>query len=175
MPAGKPQPISGVSAGYEALIETLYPSISASVPGRLIGMLCDCLPISIAGIKLSHVLFAPLMLPFGLIGYLQLKVTGKKYVLTNRNIQIWKAIGARRLASVSLGDIDEIAIQVEPGQSFYHAGNLVLLKANGDPLLTLPGVPRPERLRHLILESRDARRQSDASFATIEARQPQPA
>ncbi len=174
MSAGTPQPISGVSAGREATIETLYPSIAAAMPGRLIGSLCDLIPISLGGIKLSHLLFGPLVIPFALLGYVHLKLFGNKYVLTNRSVQVWRAFGTRRISTTSLADIDDVAIQIQPGQEFYHAGDLVLLKANGEPLATLSGVPRPARFCHAILEARDARQQSDASLSVIQARQPQP-
>ncbi|MGD9855825.1 MAG: hypothetical protein AB7U20_12845 [Planctomycetaceae bacterium] len=171
----KPQAISGVSAGHEALIETVYPSIAASGIGRLIGSLCDSIPVRIAGIKLSYILFGPLMAPFALFGYTLFKLADRRYVLTNRSLRVLSSLGDSLKAEVTLREIDNIAINVREGQTFYHAGDLVMRKSNGDQLLTLPGVPRPGRFRQVILEARDARQLSDASLATINARQPQPA
>ena len=171
MPAVKPQAIAGVSAGHESLIETVYPSIAASGIGKAIGQICDSIPIRIAGVKLSYLLFGLLMAPFAVVGYALFKVANRRYVLTNRAVKVFSSLGDNLQAEVSLGEIDEIAISVRSGQAFYHAGDVVLLKANGDELLTLPGVPRPERFRQSILEARDARLLSDSSLATIDARQ----
>lgn len=175
MPAARPQAITGVSAGHESLIETVYPSIAASAIGRLIGSVCDSIPLKIAGIKLSCLVFGPLMAPFALFGYSLFKIAGRRYVVTNRSVRVLASLGDAVQAEVPLRDIDSIAVNVRSGQSFYHAGDLVLLKANGDELLTLPGVPRPGRFRQVILEARDARLLNDASLAAISARQPQSA
>ena len=64
MRAAKPQAISGVSAGYESIIETLYPSIAASGIGRAIGRAMDSIPLRIWGVPLSYLLFGPLLAPF---------------------------------------------------------------------------------------------------------------
>lgn len=175
MPAARPQAIFGVSAGYESTIETVYPSIAASAIGRLIGTICDSIPVRIAGIKLSYLLFGPLVAPFAMFGYLIFKGFNRRYVVTNRSVKVLSAIGDQLQGEVGLGEIGDIIIRVRGGQEFYHAGDLVLLKPNGDELLTLPGVSRPERLRQVILDARDARLLSDASLATINARQLQSA
>ncbi|MBX3440576.1 MAG: hypothetical protein KF861_24005 [Planctomycetaceae bacterium] len=172
MPAVKPQAVSGVSAGRETMIETVYPSIAASGIGKAIGMVCDSIPLRIAGVKLSYLLFGPLMVPFALIGYTIFKLADNRYVVTNRSVRVLSSLGDKMKTQVSLSDIDQILVNVQPGQAFYHAGDLILLKANGDELLKLPGVPRPARLRQVILDARQARLLSDASLATINKRQP---
>src|SRR5690606_5275770 len=98
------------------------------------------------------------------------KVTGQRYVVTNRLVKVQNAIGHKLNQQVALSDVNDIAIDVQPGQAFYHAGNLLLLNAKGDVLLTLPGVTRPERLRRVILATREARVRSDASLRSIQAR-----
>jgi len=168
--AVRPQAISGVSAGQETMIESVFPSIAASGLGQLIGRICDSIPLKINGIKLSYLLFAPLLAPLGAIGYLKFKVFDPQYVLTNRSLQVQSAQGDRLISQVSLSDIDNIAIDVLPGQEFFKAGNLELLNGRGDVILTLPGVPRPERFRQVVLEARDARSQNDAALKTIMAR-----
>jgi hypothetical protein len=173
MPAVKPQAISGVSAGQETLIETVYPSIAASPVGRAIGNVCSSIPIRVGGIKLSHLLFGPLMSPLALFGYMLFKVANRKYVVTNRSVRVLSAMGEGLKGQAGLAEIDDVRINVQKGQDFYHAGDVVLLKGNGDELLTLAGVPRPARFRQVILDARDARRLSDSSLATINARQPQ--
>jgi hypothetical protein len=169
--ATRSQPIAGVSAGAEQTIEIVYPSIAAVGPGRLIGRICDLIPAKVNGIKLSYLLLAPLMAPFGALGYLSLKVTGDIYELTNRSLQIRRALTGRPVRKVSLSEIDNVAVAVLPGQEFYKAGDLVVLNAKGDAILTLAGVPRPERFREGILEAREARLRSDEALRAIQARQ----
>src|SRR5262245_34945197 len=171
MPAATaPHPISGVSAGREAVIEDLFPSIAASGLGRFLGQLMDSIPLSINGIRLSQVLFAPVVAPLALIGYLKFKVTDPVYIVTNRSVQMRKALSRNLIQTVPLSDIDNIAIRVLPGQQFYQAGDLQLLNARGDVLMTLAGIPRPERFRQVILDARAARVTSDRSLEVIRAR-----
>jgi hypothetical protein len=168
--AVRPQAISGVSAGQETIIESVFPSIAASGLGRLIGRICDSIPIRINGIKLSYLLFAPLLAPLGAIGYLKFKVFDPQYVLTNRTLQVRSSLGNRLISQATLSDIDNIAIEVLPGQEFFKAGDLEVLNSRGDVILRLPGVPRPERFRQVVLDAREARSQNDAALKTIMAR-----
>lgn len=168
----KIQAISGVSAGTENEVMTVYPSIAATGAGRMLGSLFDSIPVRIGGIKLSNILFPPLFIPFGLLLYFAQKATGEKYVLTNRHVQRWKFIGARQLGQVALGDIAEIDIVEQSGQAFFKAGDLLLRAADGRVLSRLSGVVRPAVFRQSILKAREARRCVEASLATIQARQP---
>lgn len=168
--ATAPQPISGVSAGRETVIEDVYPSIAASGLGRFLGQLMDSIPLSINGIKLSHVLFAPVVAPLALMGYLQFKVTGPVNILTNRSIQKRSSLSRHLQQTLPLAEIEDIAIFVAAGQPFYHAGDLQLLNAKGDVVMTLEGIPRPERFRQVILDARDARVLSDRSLEAIRSR-----
>ncbi len=171
----KPQAIAGVSAGLDREIETVYPSIASTGVGRAIGAICDSIPVRIGGIKLSALLFALPLAPIAVIPYALQKLFGRRYVLTNRALRITSALGGRLFREIGLGEFENIGIEARTGQSFYHAGDLVLLKANGDAVETLPGVPRPERFRQVLLDARDARLTSDAALATVSARQPQSA
>jgi len=168
--ATRPQPISGVSAGAEAHVDTVYPSITATGPGRIVGQVMDSIPTRINGIKLSQILFGLPLAPLGLTVYALQKIFGHKYVLTNRSLQIYKALGVQLDRQIALADIDNIAIVVRPGQAAFASGDLEVLNDRGEPILVLEGVPRPERFRQEILECRDARRLSDASLKTIQAR-----
>ena len=167
--AVRPPAIVGVCPNQEATLETVFPSVCSTGFGRLIGQLMESIPFSIGGIKLSHVLFG---IPAGLIivpGYLLMKM-GSFYVLTNRSVQIRKMQGTILESSCPLADVIDVAVDIQPGQQFYTAGDLSLLNARGDVLLRLPGVVRPDRFRRAILESRDSRRQNDESLKTISAR-----
>src|SRR5690606_14093812 len=104
-----------------------------------------------------------------------MKLFGQRYIVTNRSVRIASTLGVRMFREIPLGEIDNIAVDVQSGQASYHAGDLGLLKQSGDAIATLGGVERPFRLRQVILDAREARRENDASLATINARQPQPA
>jgi len=171
MTAPRRSPISGVSADRETLIMTTYPSIASTGFGQLLGRLYDSMPVKIFNIKLSHWLFPLPTAPLAILGYLQLKVFGKRYSLTNRSVQVWKSLGNRMIEQVALSDIDDVAILSKPGQAWYRAADLQLLNSAGEVLMTLEGVPGAEVFRNSILEARAARIQTDASRATIAARQ----
>ena len=168
--AQRPPAISGLTAGKQALVMAVYPSIAATTIGRLLGQLYGCLPIKIFGIKLSHLLFP---LPTAIIGvqvFFHLKLFGEVYVLTNRTVQLRKSLGNRLLREVQLSDIDQVVVRQEPGQEFYPAADIYLLDKAGKTLMSLPGVPRADVFRQTLLEGRNARVQVTAALATIGAR-----
>jgi hypothetical protein len=168
--AQKPPAISGLSAGKQNLIMVVYPSIAATTIGRLLGQLYESLPLKICGIKLSHLLFP---LPTAIIGvqvYLHLKLFGEVYALTNRTVQLRRSIGNRMIREVQLTDIDQIVVRQEPGQEFYPAADIYLINKAGQTLMSLPGVPRADVFRQLLVEARSARIQVAASLSTINAR-----
>ena len=167
----KPQAISGVSAGVETEITTVYPSMASTWVGRILGALYESIPLRINGIKLSHLLFPLPTSPMALLMYLFLKVAGRRYRLTNRAVQVWSMLGQRLYSQALLADIREIELEQSRGQVFYKAADLVLRGADGTPLLRLEGVPRAEVFRRTILEARDARSQVESSLARIQARQ----
>jgi hypothetical protein len=171
----KPQAIAGVSAGAASELESVYPSIAATSLGRLIGIICDSIPLRIGGVKLSALLFGLPLAPVALLPYFFMKLFGQRYIVTNRTVRIASTLGVRLFREIPLGEIDNIAVDEQAGQAFFHAGDLVLLNAGGGAIARLDGVPRPYRLRQIILDAREARRQNDASLATITSRQPQPA
>src|SRR5262245_54492758 len=104
------QAISGVSAGAENKVMTVYPSMAATGIGRLLGNLYDSIPLKINGVKLSHLLFPLPLSPIALGLYFWMKAAGVRYVLTNRSIQIWASLGARLRSQAPLGEISEIEI-----------------------------------------------------------------
>ncbi len=165
------QPISGVSAGVENVVMVVFPSISALGLGRLLGRLCESIPFRVNGIKISHLLFALPISPIAAVLYLMQKVIGNKYVVTNRSLQIWKAMFNRLVSSAALSDIGDVEVVELPGQSFYKAAELVVLGKNGEVLMRLGGVPRAEVFRHNVLETCAARTENDAALATIRPRQ----
>jgi hypothetical protein len=157
------QAISGVSAGLENVVMTVYPSIAATGRGRLLGRVYEAIPVRICGIKLSNLLFTLPTSPLALGLYAETKVFGNRYVLTNRRVTV--------LMEVALPAIEEIEVEQLDGQQFFHAADLVLLDSRGSVLGRLEAVPRAEIFRQTILEARDALTQTEAALATISARQ----
>ncbi len=166
-----PQAISGVTAGVETEITTVFPSIASTGFGRFLGSLYESIPLRINGVKLSHLLFPLPTSPFALALYLLLKVAGRRYRLTNRSVQIWSMLGQRMYTQVALGDVKGIEVEQSPGQVFYKAADIVLVGADGGELLRLNGVQRAEVFRQTILEARDAQANVQASLSRIQARQ----
>jgi hypothetical protein len=164
------QPIAGVSPSQERVVEVVYQTVAAAAIGRLIGSIMDSIPIRVGGVKLSNLIFGLPLAPFGLVGYLLLKVVGRKFILTNRSIGIATPLVGRVLKQVPLKDVAEVEIDVRSGQEFHHSGDLVLLNAKGDLLARLEGVSRPDRFRRLIVDTRDARLRSEESLAVINKR-----
>jgi hypothetical protein len=157
---------------------TAYPSIAATIMGQRIGRLCNAVPLKTNGVPwprlLIAILFWPMVVPLamtvGLLLYFYTKLFGKRYVLTNRSLQVRQMIGVRTFAQASLADIKEIVIRELPGQSFYKAADLVATGADGKTLVRLEGVQRPAVFRQTILEARDARTSVEESLKAIQAR-----
>ncbi len=174
----KPQAISGVSAGTEAEIMTAYPSIAATGAGQSIGRLCDAVPLKTNGVPWPRlvvgILFWPIVVPFaltvGLLLYSYMKLFGKRYVLTNRSLEVRQMIGIRNYAHANLADIKQIVIRALPGQAFYKAADLIGTGADGKTIIRLEGVQRPAVFRQTILEARDAKSQIEESLKAIQSR-----
>jgi len=162
--------IIGVSASGETEIRSKYPSIAATGLGRLLGSIYDSIPFRIWGLKLSNLLFVLPTAPVGVLLYTLNKLTGERYVLTNRSIQRWVVIGLRQIQSVALTDVNVIEYVQLPGQEYFHAGDLLLKNAKGDIVLRVQGVKDADVFRQVIEKARDARIGVEESLALIEAR-----
>lgn len=166
----------------ESLIMTVYPSIGADAPGRLIGQGLHALPLpfvnhtSLVGSLVGILLLPVTILVFtfgalgGLAGYAVLKIFGHRYVLTTQSIQIWSSIGQRLVGAVPLEQISDISVKQRKGQEFFHAADLVILDRGGNEALTLEGVPRADVFRQTLLKARDARVQVAEALRNISAR-----
>jgi hypothetical protein len=170
MLAEKPPAISGLSAGKQALIMTVYPSIAATAIGKRLGQLYEIFPTRICGVKLSHFLFPLPTAIFGVMVYFYLKVFGEVYALTNRTVQLRKSLGNRLIREVPLTDVEQIIIRQESGQEFFPAADIYLVNKAGQTLMSLPGVPRADVFRQTLLEARSARIQVAESLSIIGAR-----
>jgi len=165
-----PTAIAGVASEKEAVITSVWPSIASTPVGRLIGMLNECIPLRINGIKLSALIFGLPLAPLGLLEYLRLKVMGRKYVLTNKSLQVWATLGAQQLKSVPLADIKELRMYSRNGQEFFHAAEIELIGADGGVLLRMHGIGYPETFQHNLEEAQQAAALTAASLQTIKAR-----
>jgi hypothetical protein len=166
----KTQPISGVSSGYENVIEELYPSIAMTGLGQFLNNLYESIPFPSDNVKLSYFLFVPPTLPLALLAYFLLKLGGSRYVVTNRAVKRLTSLGHRQLDEVPLGQIEQIVVDPDSRLAFFRTGDVRLINAAGDTLLLLRGVPYPDRFAQVILEIRDARKLTEASLATISKR-----
>ena len=154
----------------DPVAETVYPSLAATGSGRLMGRLLNLLPIRIGRVRLTHLLFGALLAPIAPVFYVLHKMTGRRYRLTQSTVEDWPMVGDRSVQRVDLDRITDIATRTRRGQRFYRAGDVILHDADGNTLLTLAGVPQPERVARLIEQLRQAQRQRDAAAATIAAR-----
>ena len=164
--------VESASPEREAVSLIKYPSVASLAICRMLGGLFDSIPWPrINGIKPSCLLFTLPLSPIPAVAYFFLKVTGDRYVLTDRSIQRRKALGDRMVSRVELSEIAEIAIRQERGQAFYRAADVRLIGEQGEELLLLEGITYPEIFRQNVLKARDAVLEVEASLETIRARQ----
>jgi len=173
MSTAKPQAIAGVSAENESIVRIVYPSIAGTAIGQGLGNLMELIPIKVPlfHAKISYLLFG---LPCGLAavaGYFIEKILGVRYVLTNKSVQKWKALGNRKVSEVLLKDVAEVAIAQSSGQVFYRASDIHLQNAAGESIMVLPGVSHAEVFRQTILEASHAQSLTASALETIKARQ----
>ena len=164
------QAIAGVSSSSEARIMSEFPSVGAWGIGRLIGQLMDSIPIRILGVKLSYLLFGLPLAPLGMLLFLLNRPFGSRYILTNRTVQIWSAMGTQRTSAVDLGEIADVVLDQLPGQAFFRCSDIRLKAADGKTILRLAGVADPGPFRNAIQSAISSRRLVQSCMATISAR-----
>ncbi|MCP4513406.1 MAG: PH domain-containing protein [Fuerstiella sp.] len=164
------QAISGVSPSSEAVVMMEYPSLASTGIGRLLGWLYELVPIRPFGLMKVSYVFALLTMPLGLPLYFLQKVFGQRYVLTNRNVQVWTARKTRMVSSVALADVVDVELKQWPGQVFYNASDIRLKSASGETKLTLKGVKDAGAFKNAIACAVDSRRMVQESMAQIAAR-----
>lgn len=163
------QAIAGVSPTLESRIMTEFPSVGATGIGRVVGQLMDSIPVRILGIKLSYLIFGLPLAPLGMLLFL-LNRLGSRYILTNRSVQIWSAMGSQRSSTVDLNEITDVDLDELPGQSFFRAADIRLRAANGKTIMRLAGVADAGAFRNAIQQAMQSRRMVQSSLATIAAR-----
>jgi hypothetical protein len=170
MPTRKPQAIAGVSAGYEALMEDLYPSLARTSWGRWLHGCYESLPFAWGPLRWSHVLYIPPTLPLLVFLYFWMKVFGPRYVVSNRALKQFRGVTRRLLLETKLEEIDDVVIDEASRLPLYRTATLQIRGTDGQVLQTLPGVPYPARFREVILTAAEARRQVESALATIQRR-----
>ncbi|MEO1983098.1 MAG: PH domain-containing protein [Fuerstiella sp.] len=147
-----------------------YPSLASTGIGQLLGWLFELVPLRPFGLMKVSYVFALLALPLGLPLYFLQKAFGERYVLTNRNVQVWTARRTRMVSSVALADIADVVLEQHPGQVFYNASDIHLEAASGQRILTLKGVKDPGSFKNAITCTVDSRRMVQESLDQIAAR-----
>jgi hypothetical protein len=151
----QPQPIAGVVPPElkETTVMTVWPSVAKYGLGRTLGSLFAIRwpdvyifrlgnLIALASIPIALVLFFMRIAPF----------IGTRYRLTNRRIIVERGLTSVEDKAVDLDRFDNIDIDVQPGQAWYHAGDLVF-KLGKVETFRLEGVSRPAAFRATCLKS----------------------
>lgn len=149
------QPIAGVAPAEvrEVTIMTVFPTLGATAPGRLIGRLCS-IQVGYSIFTLGNI-FAVLLIPvaIGLFAAMLLPFAIERYKLTNRRVIVQRGLQAVDERWVDFDRFDTIEVEVLPGQEWYPAGDLIFRKGAVETF-RLAGVSRPETFRHTCLSAR---------------------
>lgn len=175
------QPIAGVAPAELEEVTTMvvWPSIAAYPSGRFLGQMYAIKAPNIYIFRLGNLL-ALLSIPHALALYFYrlmpckfgIPLHGSSYKLTNRRVLevrseihfAWrkccgitlpclKFIHQADMRSVNLDRFDAIDIVQQPGQAWFHAGDLVFRQGEVETF-RLEGVSRPETFRQTCLKSR---------------------
>ncbi|MFP6619437.1 MAG: PH domain-containing protein [Pirellulaceae bacterium] len=149
------QPIAGVSPPElsEVTVMTVWPSIAVNPLGRILGRLYAIRFPDIYIFRLGN-LFALLTIPIALVLFFQRlgPLVATRYRVTNRRLIVERGLRSIEESSVGLGEYNEVVVEVQPGQAWYFAGDLIFKK--GDTVVfRLEGVSRPEAFRHVCLKA----------------------
>ncbi|MEQ8785030.1 MAG: PH domain-containing protein [Pirellulaceae bacterium] len=148
------QAIAGVAPAEldEVTVMTVRPSVAMYGLGRWLGRLFAIKAggyiftignfIALASIPIALVLYFLRLLPY----------IGIRYKLTNRRVIVQRGLLATDDRWVDLDRFDRIEVVVQPGQAWYHAGDLVF-RLGDTETFRLPGVSRPETFRHTCLNA----------------------
>lgn len=159
------QAIAGVfpETEGEAIIMETWPTLGATAYGRWWGRRYEGAlgRITVFGVPVIALLSIPLVLPLYfhmLVPRLPFVLWGwpnpacRKYRLTNRRVVVVQPFGGGEQQTVALDRFDAIDIEVQPGQEWYPAGDLVF--RNGQiETFRLSGVSRPEAFRETCLKA----------------------
>jgi hypothetical protein len=155
MPAS---PIAGVVPAMvkETTVMTVWPSVAKYGLGRTLGSLFAIRWPDVYIFRLGN-LIALLSIPIALVLFFMRIAPGigTRYRLTNRRIIVERGLTGAEDKAVDLDRFDTINIDVQPGQAWYEAGDLVFKLGNLETF-RLEGVSRPAAFRETCLKSRMA-------------------
>jgi hypothetical protein len=148
------QAIAGVSPAEikETTVMTVWPSVAMFGPGRMMGQAFAQRWPDIYFFRLGN-LFALLAIPFALALYAAR--IGIRYRITNRRIIVEKGPFWKEDKFVELDRFDSVEVVVQPGQAWYHAGDLVFKLGNVETF-RLDGVSRPDAFRAACVKANQA-------------------
>jgi len=163
------QAIAGVvpDTEKEVTVMTVWPSLGALAFGRWWGRrFANNVGITLLGVPITvgrilALLSIPAILPVYFLMVLPripFVVFGvknpfcRRYRLTNRRVIVEQAFGGGELQSVSLDRFDSVYLQVEAGQQWYPAGNLIF-KLGDVETFRLVGVPHPRAFQQTCIKT----------------------
>ncbi len=150
-----PTPISGVAPAEfrETTVMTVWPSVAMYPIGRALGTLFAIRWPDVYFFRLGN-LIALLSIPIALALYFMriAPFIGTRYRLTNRRIIVERGLTGVLDKAVDLDRFDTINIEVQPGQAWYYAGDLIF-KLGKVETFRLEGVSRPEAFRSTCMKS----------------------
>lgn len=169
------QAITGVvpSDVAEVEVRTIWPSICVYPSGRMLGRWFAIKWPDIYIFRLGNLL-ALLAIPHALLLYFYRVAPYRaiRYWLTNRRVCICRGLSAEVEKSIDLDGFDAIDIQVQDGQQWFYAADLVFMK-DGTEVFRLDAVTRPDvarqsclSVRQAILSVREVRAQQAAGAKT---------
>jgi hypothetical protein len=149
------EPIAGVVPAEirETTVMTVWPSVARFTLGRALGQGFAIRWPDVYFFRLGNLL-ALLSIPIALVLFF-IRIApgvGTRYRLTNRRIVVERGLQGVEEKSVDLDRFDSIAIDILPGQEWYHAGDLVFRLGNVETF-RLEGVSRPAAFRETCLKS----------------------
>jgi hypothetical protein len=151
---------AGPGEEEEVTVMTVWPSVAAMRLGPLnMGKILGRLYSIKAGAYIFTVgnLCCLLSIPVALILYLKRigPFVAIRYRVTNRRIIVERGLQAKEEKSVDLDRFDAVDIDVEPGQEWYDAADLVFRQGDVETF-RLEGVSRPAAFRQVCLKSHQA-------------------
>jgi hypothetical protein len=140
----------------EVTCKVIWPTIAATVPGRLVGRLAAIRTgwgqfftlgklLAVATVPISLAVFCWQLMPY----------VCRRYALTNRRIIIRKGLRPVDENWIALDEFDAVGVDILPGQDWLHAGDLVF-RRGGREVFRLAGVSRPDVFCHVCQTAQDA-------------------
>ncbi len=156
------QAIAGVTPATEreVTLMTVWPSVAAMSLGPFpVGLWLGRLYAIRSGFYIFTLgnLFCLLSIPLAILLYFRRigPFVATRYRLTNRRIVVERGLSGKEDRSIGLDQFDQIDVEIQPGQEWYDAGDLVFMQ-NKMERFRLSGVSRPQAFRQTCLKAHRA-------------------